>query len=118
MSAPSELVEVALAASTLPGVVIVVDRSEANLRWALNSLTTNGQMHARTLTVIATAPVAGGTAVGSISREVADLQEVAEIVAAAEAVARTGPPAEDAAELVAADAPDPGWDATPEQTSI
>jgi predicted Zn-dependent protease len=115
---PVDLLEAALASATLPSVVIVADRAEANLRWALNSLTTNGQMHARTLTVIATAPVAGGTAVGSISREVADLQEVAEIVAAAEAVARTGPPAEDAAELVAADAPDPGWDAAPEQTSI
>jgi predicted Zn-dependent protease len=118
MSAPSELVEVALAASTLPGVVIVVDRSEANLRWALNSLTTNGQMHALTLTAIATSPVEGGTAVGTVSREVSGPEQVAAIVAAAEAIARSGPPAEDAAPLITADGPDDGWDAEPEQTTI
>ncbi|WP_036923145.1 metallopeptidase TldD-related protein [Propionicicella superfundia] len=33
--------------------VIVTETSEANLRWAHNSLTTNGQMHDRTATVIA-----------------------------------------------------------------
>ena len=42
----------------------VAERTEANLRWANNALTTNGEMHSRTLTVTATAEVEGGTAAG------------------------------------------------------
>ncbi|MET1007917.1 MAG: metallopeptidase TldD-related protein, partial [Propionibacteriaceae bacterium] len=118
LSLSKDLVEAALAAATLPVVVIVEDRTEANLRWALNSLTTNGQMHALTLTVIATAPVQGGTAVGSISRELSDLDGVSAIVAAAEAIARSGPPAEDAAPLVEDYEHDDAWDAPPTPTSI
>jgi hypothetical protein len=30
----TDLVDAALAAGTLPGIVIVADRTEANLRWA------------------------------------------------------------------------------------
>ncbi|HEX8488691.1 MAG TPA: metallopeptidase TldD-related protein [Propionibacteriaceae bacterium] len=112
-----DLVEQALAAATLPTVVLVSDRTEANLRWALNSLTTNGQMHALTLTVIATSPVEGGTAVGTVSREVSTTGQVADIVSAAEGIARSGPPAEDAAPLVEGDA-DEGWDAEPDQITI
>ena len=42
---PQQLVEAALAASTADGqVTYVTDSSEANLRWASNSLTTNGAM--------------------------------------------------------------------------
>ena len=45
---PQELVEAALARSTADGcVVIAEERSETNLRWANNSLTTNGQMASR-----------------------------------------------------------------------
>ena len=97
---PQDLVELALSAATLPVVVLVVDRTEANLRWALSSLTTNGEMHTLTLTVVATSPVPGGTAVGTVSREVSGADQVAEVVAAAERTARTGPPATEAAPLV------------------
>ena len=38
-------------------VVIVHDTTQANLRWANNALTTNGQMHARSASVIALADV-------------------------------------------------------------
>ncbi len=116
--APQDLVEAALAAATLPSMAIVADRTEANLRWALNSLTTNGQMHTLTLTVVATATVEGGTAVGTVSREVSTLDEVPAIVAIAEAVARSGPPAEDASPLVENYPHHDAWDAGPEQTSI
>ncbi len=117
-SPPAELVQAALTSATLPCVVIVEDRTEANLRWALNALTTNGQMHALTVTVIATAPVEGGTAVGTVSREVSGGEQLAEIVAAAEAIARSGPPAEDAMPLIEVSGPDDGWDTAPEQTGI
>ena len=43
-----ELVEQCLAASTADGqVAYVTEHSEANLRWAANSLTTNGAMRSR-----------------------------------------------------------------------
>ncbi len=98
-----DLVELALATATLPGVVHLTERWEANLRWAANELTTNGEMHTRTLTVVATAPVPGGTAVGTVSQEVSGPDQVAAVVAAAEQAARSGPPSEHAAPLVEGD---------------
>jgi predicted Zn-dependent protease len=95
-----QLVEQALARATLPAVAHVTERWEANLRWAANALTTNGEMHSRTLTVVATGPVEGGTGVGSVSQQVSDLEDVAAVVAAAEQAARSGPPSENAAPLV------------------
>nr|WP_294695268.1 metallopeptidase TldD-related protein [uncultured Friedmanniella sp.] len=95
-----ELVELALEHATLPTVVHLNERWETNLRWAGNELTTNGEMHTRTLTVVATAPVAGGTAVATVSQQVAGAEEVPAVVAAAERAARTGPPSENAAPLV------------------
>ena len=113
-----ELVELALRSATLPVVVRLTERWEANLRWAANALTTNGEMHTRTLTVVATAPVEGGTAVATVSQEVAGAGEVPAVVAAAEAAARTGPPSENAAPLVEGRAPSPDWAAAPQTTSI
>ena len=50
-----DLVEEALVRATGPLVVVLRERSEANLRWAGNALTTNGEMRSLTLTVTATA---------------------------------------------------------------
>lgn len=113
-----ELVEQALAAATLPSVVRLTERWETNLRWAGNALTTNGEMHSRTLTVVATAPVPGGTAVGTVSQEVSGPEEVPAIVAAAERAARSGPPSENAAPLVEGSGPDAGWAEPPATTGI
>ena len=50
---PQELVEHALASSTADDCVVIVrDTTSANLRWANNTLTTNGQMSGRTATVV------------------------------------------------------------------
>jgi predicted Zn-dependent protease len=113
-----DLVEQALRLATLPSVVVVTERTEANLRWANNALTTNGEMHSRSLTVTATAEVVGGTAAATVSREIAGTEDVAAVVAAAEQLARTGTPAEDAISLV--DDYDHGddWEAEPEATNI
>ena len=73
-----ELVEEALARATGPVVVRVLDRYEANLRWAGNALTTNGEMHSRRLSVTATAAVEGGTAVATVSSDVVEVAEVAQ----------------------------------------
>jgi predicted Zn-dependent protease len=111
------LVEQALSIATLPCEVTVKERTEANLRWANNALTTNGEMRSRTITVTATAPVEGGTSAGTVTRQVAGPDVVLSVVAAAEHIARSGPPAEDAMPLVSGD-PAVGWQDEPQTTSI
>ena len=50
---PQEIVERARDESRADGqVTFVVESSEANLRWAGNSLTTNGSMRSRTVVVV------------------------------------------------------------------
>ena len=47
-STPQQLVEHALASSTADDCIVIVrDATSANLRWANNTLTTNGVMHRR-----------------------------------------------------------------------
>jgi predicted Zn-dependent protease len=113
-----DLVEQALELASLPSVVTVTERTEANLRWANNALITNGEMHGRTLTVTAIAEVVGGSAAGTVSQEIAGPGDVAAVVAAAERLARTGPPAEDAIALVEHYAHADDWEAEPEVTGI
>jgi predicted Zn-dependent protease len=113
-----DLVEQALDLASLPGVVTLTERTEANLRWANNALITNGEMHSRTLTVTSTAEVAGGTAAGSVSQEIAGPQDVAGVVEAAERLARTGRPAEDAIALVENYDHADEWEAEPAATGI
>jgi predicted Zn-dependent protease len=115
---PQDLVEQALAAATLPCVAWVTERTEANLRWANNALTTNGEMRSRRLVVTATAKVEGGTAAGTVAQEIATADEVGTVVVAAEQLARTGRPAEDAAPMVENYAHNDVWEDRPETTSI
>jgi predicted Zn-dependent protease len=104
--------------ATLPCVLWVRERAEANLRWANNALTTNGEMRSRSLTVTATAEVDGGTAVGTVSQEIAGPDDVAAVVAATEALARTGRPAEDASPIVENYAHNDVWTEPADTTSI
>jgi predicted Zn-dependent protease len=113
-----QLITEALVAATLPVTVIVRETYQANLRWANNHLTTNGQMHGRELTVISTAPVAGGTSAAVITRQAGDDHDVAAQVAEAERVARTSAAAEDAADPIPPGEPDPDFDAPPAATDI
>ncbi|MFF5568802.1 metallopeptidase TldD-related protein [Streptomyces sp. NPDC012623] len=100
-SKPHEIVERALELSTADGCVVIADeQSSANLRWAGNTLTTNGVTRGRTLTVVATVDGARGTASGVVSRAAVTADELEPLVRAAEAAARGAGPAEDATELV------------------
>lgn len=115
---PQQLVEAALAASTADGqVTYVTDSSEANLRWASNSLTTNGAMRSRQVVVVSFVDGAAGTATGTVSRT--GTPDIAELVAASERAARDAGPAEDAMPLISDVPPGAGdWDAEPATTSI
>ncbi|HEY7989169.1 MAG TPA: TldD/PmbA family protein, partial [Lapillicoccus sp.] len=121
LDSPQDIVEAALGAATTDGtVVIVTDRSEANLRWANSSLTTNGEMSSRSVTVIATNGSGGGASAGVVGRTVTDADAVRELVAEAEAAARSADPAPDAAPLVTPDQAGVGSDFAlePETTSV
>jgi predicted Zn-dependent protease len=94
-----EVVEAALAASSGAGcVVLVEDTSDAELRFANNTSTTNGVRRGRSVTVVSFVEVKGGVATGSATR--AGAVDVADLVRVAEADAAAAPIAEDAAALV------------------
>lgn len=120
-----DVVERALSLSQADGCIVLAEESsDANLRWAANTLTTNGVMRGRQLTVIATVGGSEGTATGVVSRSNVGLDEVEGLVRTAEAAAREGRPAEDARPLATPeDLGDPavngaGWDEVPAETSI
>ena len=100
---PQDTVERALAAAKTGGetVVIADESSTANLRWAGNTLTTNGVAASRSLTVIAIDRRADGTAgVGTVSRSGITPDQVEDLVREAEKAAEEASPAEDAMELI------------------
>jgi predicted Zn-dependent protease len=102
-AAPQTLIERALAAARPGGqcVVIADESSTANLRWAGNTLTTNGVAATRSLTVIAIDRRRDGTAgVGTVARSGITADQVEELVREAEKAAEQASPAEDAADLV------------------
>jgi len=101
MSAPTpqELAERALALSRADDCVVLVEAStHANLRWASNTLTTNGDTRSVDVTVISFLGASGGSAAGSVSRQGHDMEG---LVRASEVAAREAGPAEDAAPLLA-----------------
>jgi predicted Zn-dependent protease len=123
---PQETVERALAAARGDCVVIAEDTSTANLRWAGNTLTTNGVSSSRQLTVIAIDQRADGASTGVVSRAGLRPDQIEDVVRAAERAAQEGTPAEDAAELTGAQAGGPfggkelqdGWQAPSARTEI
>jgi predicted Zn-dependent protease len=115
---PQDLVERALEASRAERCVVILnDTTSANLRWANNTLTTNGVMHHVSLTVVSFVGTGQGVAAGSVTGSASSFEQVAALVASADAAARESTPAEDAAELVAGQAAEDWFDA-PVRTSI
>jgi predicted Zn-dependent protease len=97
---PQETVERALAACRSDDCVVIAEEvSSANLRWAGNTLTTNGVSSSRQLTVIAINRRAAGAAVGVVSRAGVRRDQVEEVVREAEHAATEAPPAEDEAQV-------------------
>jgi predicted Zn-dependent protease len=120
---PQETVERALSFAKPGGecVVIADESSTANLRWAGNTLTTNGVASTRSLTVIAVDRRADGTAgVGVVSRSGLRPDQVEDVVREAEKAAAQSSPAEDAEALVSAGASDvmDEWGEAPGKTEI
>ena len=112
-----EMAEQALELSTADDcMVVVTERSEANLRWASNSLTTNGAMRSRQVAVISIVDGGNGAASGTVSRS--GSPDLAELVAASEQAARDAGPAEDAMPLIGEATSGGDWSAPPAVTGI
>jgi predicted Zn-dependent protease len=122
---PQETVERALAAARSGDCVVIAEEtSDANLRWAGNTLTTNGVTRSRQLTVIAIDRRAGGAAAGVVSRSGVLPGQIEEVVREAEQAAAEATPAEDEAQLpgpdraAASGSADDGWADPPRRTGI
>jgi predicted Zn-dependent protease len=128
---PQDTVERALAAAKVGGreglggecIVIADESSTANLRWAGNTLTTNGVAATRSLTVIAIDRRAGGAAgVGVVARSGVTPEQVEDVVLEAEKAAAEASPAEDTGDLAGGDgavrSESNEWFDSPETTSI
>jgi predicted Zn-dependent protease len=116
---PQETVERALALSKADGCVVVAsERSETNLRWANNTLTTNGAMRSRQLAVISVVNGAAGASPGVLERSAVTADNLEELVRASEQAAREAGPADDAAPLVEPDDAVDEWEAPPAETSV
>ncbi len=101
---PQDVVERALSLSKTDDCIVIADEtSNANLRWAGNTLTTNGVARSRRLTVIAIDRRGDGAAAGVISRAGVGEDEIEGVVRAAEQEAAQSSPAEDAAPLAGPD---------------
>ncbi|HEU4362630.1 MAG TPA: metallopeptidase TldD-related protein, partial [Mycobacterium sp.] len=88
-------------------IVLVTDRAEASLRWAGNSMTTNGVSTSRSTTVISVLVDDEGPRVGALSSAEVDPALIPALVAASAEAAAESPAARDAAPLLTGtDVPD------------
>jgi predicted Zn-dependent protease len=126
---PQDTVERALAAARSDDCIVIAEEtSTANLRWAGNTLTTNGVSQSRQLTVIAIDRRAGqGASAGVVSRAGVRPDQIEDVVRQAEHAAAEGSPAEDADELIGPTQAgpfgqqgheEPRWDSPPGRTEI
>jgi predicted Zn-dependent protease len=121
-NSPQEAVERALAAAKIDDCIVIADESSsANLRWAANTLTTNGVSQSRQLTVIAIRRDGNEARVGVVSRAGVRDDQITDLVAEAETAATDASVAEDAQPLVRTTASANGggaWDDPPARTEI
>jgi predicted Zn-dependent protease len=115
---PQEIVERALEASTADGCVVIAnDTATTNLRWANNTLTTNGATQTVDVTVFSTVNGADGVQAASASRNVTDLDTLMSLIKESEANARGSAVADDAADLIGGDSAK-DWDEAAEDAPI
>jgi predicted Zn-dependent protease len=115
MIPPQQVVELGLQAAAASGrsdetIVIVSDRAEASLRWAGNSMTTNGVSTSRTTAVISIVRRGDTARVGTRGSSAVDEGAVAALVSAAADAAHAAPEARDNAPLLTGSGEPADWD--------
>jgi predicted Zn-dependent protease len=116
MISAQQVIDIALEAAAQRGgadetVVLVTDRIAASLRWANNSMTTNGVSTARSTTVISIVRHGNTARAGSLTSSEVDSSVIEGLVAASQAAAASAPDARDAAPLLAGNGAPEDWDA-------
>jgi predicted Zn-dependent protease len=100
MISAQDLVEKILARSTTDDCIVVInDKTQANLRWASSTLTTNGVIQQRSVTVIAFVAMDGSMASGAVTRTNVDESDIDSLLSEATAAAKAAGAAEDFAPL-------------------
>ncbi len=100
MMSPQDLIEKITSAADYDDCIVIVEsKTQANLRWAGSTLTTNGVIATQKITVVAFVAVEGGMATGSVTRTSVAESEIIDIAKAAGIAARAAGKADDAAEL-------------------
>src|SRR3954471_13674956 len=102
MIAAQQVVDAALAEAARLGkadetIVLVTDRADAALRWAGNSMTTNGESVSRNTTVISIERQGNKAHVGSVGSSDVDPVAIPQLVAASQQTALSAPEARDSA---------------------
>jgi predicted Zn-dependent protease len=116
MIGAQQVVDAALAEAARLGradetIVLVTDRADAALRWAGNSMTTNGESVSRTTTVISIVRKGDTAQVGSVRSSDVDPATIADVVAASQQTAVSAPEARDSAPAVPGHDSPVDWDA-------
>jgi predicted Zn-dependent protease len=115
---PQELVERALEASKADDCIVLVGAEHSvNMRWANNTLTTNGTTRSHEVTVVSIVNGPDGPRAASMSRSGVGVEAIAELAAQSAAAAADSPRADDAAPLVR-DRVVADWDAPAGETSV
>lgn len=109
------VVEIALAAASQGSgsdetIVLVTDTTDASLRWAGNSMTTNGVSVSRDTTIISIVRQGDTAHVGSVQSSDVDPETIPVLVTAAQLAARSAPPARDGFPLLTDTSTPEDWD--------
>ena len=100
MISAQDLIEKITSAATCDDCIVVIkDKTQANLRWAGSTLTTNGVIQERSVTVIAFVSVDGGMASGGVTRTDVTLADIPKLLEDAITAAKAAGKAEDFAPL-------------------
>ena len=100
MISAQDLIEKVIARATTDDCIVVVkDKTQANLRWASSTLTTNGVIQQRSVTVIAFVAMDGSMASGGVTRTNVNQSDIDSLLAEARAAAIAAGAAEDFAPL-------------------
>jgi predicted Zn-dependent protease len=123
MIGAQQVIEIALAEAARLGkadetTVLVTDRSDAALRWANNSMTTNGVSVQRKTTVISVVRRGDRGQVASLTSSEVDPTAIPGLVAASQDAALSAPKARDSAPPLPATDAVPNWDAPVPETGV
>jgi predicted Zn-dependent protease len=123
MITPQHVVEIVLAEAAKAGradetMVLVTDKVEATLRWANNTMTTNGVSVNRSVAVISVVRQGESAFVGTVVSGEADPSVLPGLVVSSQDAARSAPEAGDAAPLLADTGEPADWDAPVPGTGV